>query len=290
MDDKKQLITDSLLHENTFLKHIGIATAISTGFAERNSQVTVVGGLAVEFYTNASYMTQDIDMVTSRPDHIKEVMTELGFVNRGGIWHLPQDPSVTVEFPPAPLAGDQSKIFPVRIGKQSVDIIGVEDIIISRANEAIHWGRGDSAEEWVRYMMAAHYKDIDWSYLEREAQKEQCAEVIERCRKWAKRNIKQMEIQQDIRNVSIRDAQKALADRIKNLDDRVNRESNPTLQQQIARSRAKTKELYDMLEKVDKRALIQIGGELNGQNLLRQKASICDQIPKLRTRSRGRGL
>jgi hypothetical protein len=47
-------------------------------------------------------------------------------------------------------------------------------------------------------MMAAHYINIDWTYLEEAAKKEQCVEVIESCRKWAKRNIKQMEKAQGI--------------------------------------------------------------------------------------------
>lgn len=181
-------IEEALSHQNPLLKHMGLAAAVASGFTQKGSQVTIVGGLAVEFYTNACYMARDINLVASRPEHIEGVMTELGCTNQNGIWHFSQALTLAVKFSANPLEADPHRLSSVHSMDAFVNIIGLEDLIISRAKAALQRSRGDSAEEWIRYMMAAHYERMDWAYLERGAGKE-VADVIRSCRDWAKRRV-----------------------------------------------------------------------------------------------------
>ncbi|MGO8669779.1 MAG: hypothetical protein ACLQVD_00080 [Capsulimonadaceae bacterium] len=55
-------------------------------------------------------------------------MSQLGFVNRGGTWILPIDPTFVVEFPAGQLA-----VQSVRLRNGNVaEVIGIEDIIVDR--------------------------------------------------------------------------------------------------------------------------------------------------------------
>ena len=168
-----------------------VAGVISEAFKTFGVIPVVVGGSAVEFYTLGNYTTRDIDMIVEDPEYIKSVMTKLGFLNDAGTWYLPHNPSIVVEFPKGPLAGDRKRIQPVQLpNNHTAYLISLEDILIDRTLAAKYWT--DGSEEWVRFMMVAHYDEIDWKYLRNVAKQELCLDTLERARSWARNKRKKL--------------------------------------------------------------------------------------------------
>lgn len=174
--DKQKLIREAAEIEDPLKRQMTVSAIIATELEKKGTAVVLVGGSAVEFYTAANYLTRDMDFIANHTDHVKETMLGLGFKSHGGTWHLP-DSSILVEFPPGPLEGDWDRTQEVTLSNgTSIKVIGIEDIILDRANAATHWQ--DRSEEWVLNMITSRYEDIDWDYLMKRAKEEQCEEVI----------------------------------------------------------------------------------------------------------------
>ena len=181
----------------------------------------MVGGAAVEFYGQANYATSDIDIVTVDNLNERNTMESLGFHQHGGRHWEMDDYPVSVEFPPAPLAGDLQRVmqFPlfvndVRCGNMS--IISIEDLIVDRCgNRTVH-NRDhsnaienenslfDDLDDVIYYLMDSYEDTIDWDYLMEQAklQSEECYKVAVHFKKYFKnlrgsvspKNPKRMEI------------------------------------------------------------------------------------------------
>lgn len=129
-----------------------------------------------------------------------------------------------------------------------------------------------------------------WEYVRQEAEKEQCLEVIDRCRKWAKRNVQLIENENELRMVPVQDIQGQLVNRSDTLKALAQSEPDESKRVQLLRSVSKIQDLLVVLSKVpDKKALLEVGGEFTGKNLLRQSKRIMDQALKL-TKSNDPGL
>lgn len=183
MENLKKRLKECIGIQNILQKQMTVAGVVSQAFQKFNLTPVVVGGLAVEFYTLANYLTRDIDMIIPGDQCANEAMSELGFKKRGSTWILPEDPTIIVDFPGSPLGGSWDKVLPVELDSgERVYIISIEDIIIDRILAVKYWG---DAEEWAQYMMAAHYDDIDWEYCLKRADQELCLDVFKKMKEWA---------------------------------------------------------------------------------------------------------
>lgn len=190
MDARKQILTAAQL-EDPLKRQMRVAMVIASELEKRGTQVVMVGGSALEFYTVANYLTRDIDFVATRPDDIKIVMTGLGFANDGGTWYLPENPHIVVEFPKGPLDGSWTRIQRVSGSDGTgVNIISMEDILIDRASAVKYWNDPD---EWVKYIMVGNYDRIDWEYLENRARELACDDVIAASKEWAQERRKEFQ-------------------------------------------------------------------------------------------------
>lgn len=186
MKPDKKSIEKELLN----LKRIGnrwekrlFFAAIISEFLQKNHRVdlVVVGGNAVEFYTLGSYSTEDIDVVVSNFGIVEELLGKLGFEKINRIWYR-EDLDISIDLTGSELAGDPKRVSRVSIKGKTVQVIGLEDIIVDRLNAFVHWKSkqdGFSAQE----MMAIHQADIDWEYLENRCKKEQVASALEKLKK-----------------------------------------------------------------------------------------------------------
>ena len=85
---------------------IDLAAIVAETLAQHGIQAVLVGGLAVEIYSENLYLTKDIDMVNTSyhpPAAINQAMGEIGFTKKGRVY-VNDTTDICVEFPSAPLA------------------------------------------------------------------------------------------------------------------------------------------------------------------------------------------
>lgn len=121
-----------------------LAGIIAEHLQSHGIEVVLVGGLAVEIYTENLYLTKDIDMVNTNyqpPKHLHAAMAELGFHKQGRVY-VNNTTNITVEFPSAPLSvGDEliKSTTHAKVANKNIPILKVEDVVKDRLAAFIHW-------------------------------------------------------------------------------------------------------------------------------------------------------
>ena len=124
---------------------------------------------------------------------IETVMEELVLVRSGDYrhWSHPQIP-FPVEFPPGPLqighlvVGDVSEI---EIEGTKLKILKVEDILLDRMVMAQKWD-DLQAQVQAEMLMYAHYDEMDWPYIRRQASQIGVLKIFQEIQKKVKRRVK----------------------------------------------------------------------------------------------------
>ncbi len=153
---------------------VELAAILAEHLQQHGVEVVLVGGLAVEIYTENLYLTKDIDMVNTnykKPSYLHKVMGELGFQKDGRIY-TNTTTSITVEFPPGPLAVGNNFITSTTVAKTKqgdIPILHVKDVVIDRLAAFIHWQDRQSLIQAVGVMLKHNLqpKDFD-SFLTKE--------------------------------------------------------------------------------------------------------------------------
>ena len=180
----------SIKRELLNLKRIGnrwerrlFFAAIISEFLQKNHRVdlVVVGGNAVEFYTLGSYSTEDIDIVVTNFGIVENLLQCLNFEKINRIWYR-EDIDISIDLVGSELAGDPKRVSRVSIKGRTVQIIGLEDVIVDRLNAFIHW-KSEQDGLWAQEIVAIHQGDIDWKYLEQRCKKEQVISALEEIKK-----------------------------------------------------------------------------------------------------------
>jgi len=180
----------SIKRELLNLKRIGnrwerrlFFAAIISEFLQKNHRVdlVVVGGNAVEFYTLGSYSTEDIDIVVTNFGIVENLLQCLNFEKINRIWYR-EDIDISIDLVGSELAGDPKRVSRVSIKGRTVQIIGLEDVIVDRLNAFVHW-KSEQDGLWAQEIVAIHQGDIDWKYLEQRCKKEQVISALEEIKK-----------------------------------------------------------------------------------------------------------
>lgn len=123
---------------------IELAAVVAQHLKHREIQVVLVGGLAVEIYTENQYLTNDIDMVDisyQKPAVLRAAMLELGFTKQGRVYRN-SSTGIVVEFPSAPLAvGDELIKEQTNIETEfgGIPILFAVDVVKDRLAAYLHW-------------------------------------------------------------------------------------------------------------------------------------------------------
>jgi len=121
-----------------------LAAIIATHLREHDIQVVLVGGLAVELYSENVYLTKDIDMVDisyAKPAKLHQVMAKIGFEKSGRIF-VCASTDITVEFPSPPISvGDElvTETTTVITPAGELPVLFARDVIKDRLAAYIHW-------------------------------------------------------------------------------------------------------------------------------------------------------
>ncbi|MCP5464956.1 MAG: hypothetical protein H7A33_08035 [Deltaproteobacteria bacterium] len=158
-------------------QQIHFAAILSAAFKKKNITLTVVGGSAVQFYTDANYTTKDLDAVLYGDDKasVEEVMNALGFKRSQSYRHF-EHPKLNfvVEFPPDPVAvGSKiiTKINLIKMNSLEVRVIRIEDILMDRIIGAIEW-KSEKYHEQAKLLWKKNKDLIDLKYLKNFAKEE----------------------------------------------------------------------------------------------------------------------
>lgn len=167
-----------LKDEPNELKKKTLFTAyLFTKLAKQEVDCYLVGGEAVELYTGGQFATGDIDItVTDRP-RAEKLLLRLGFVRAGMIW-LNEDLKIAVQIV-ASYPSRTEKIRTVKIGKFTLKVIGVEDLIIDRLVAAKYWRSNPKLDtEQATVLLGAFRNSLDLEYLERRAFEEKVSDFL----------------------------------------------------------------------------------------------------------------
>ena len=142
----------------------------------------IVGGEALEIYTQGAYTTGDIDLKT--PSKLTEkILEEWDFVKGGRTWfnekldiYVDLLGETLEEGPEAEKRVEQIEIAQSKI----IRVLSIEDLVIDRLNSSKWWGDKDS-RMWVKIMFEICRKigkDIDMDYLKKRASSEDVEDIL----------------------------------------------------------------------------------------------------------------
>ncbi len=173
--DKKRLEKISRLPVT--IQQVVLGAFLTKFFVEKDVKLTLVGGATVQFYTQAAYLTHDVDIILhgDTKEIIEEVMGKLGFKRTTMYRHFEHSFfNFVVEFPPAPIEVGSRVIHKVNVIKTDegpVRIIKIEDIIMDRIVAGVEWKDEPSIEQ-AKLLWIKNKKIIDKNYLTDFARKE----------------------------------------------------------------------------------------------------------------------
>ncbi len=164
--------------ENLADRKIYFMSLLTREAEKRNVQPVVVGGSAVEFYTEGIYPSYDIDLVGNRRI-IGEILEETFDFEPSGRHWINEQIGLYVEIPSSHLAGDKNKITTIRVENQPVYVLGLEDLIIDRIKACVYWESRTDYEQ-ARFLLRQYKNRLDFEYLEKKTRAEGLLRVLKR--------------------------------------------------------------------------------------------------------------
>lgn len=134
----------------------------------------LVGGAAVEFYTEGGYSTADIDLVAPGGPAVAKSLSELGF-ERMGKDFVDVKRKIYLEFPSAQLKPEEESV-PLQVNQEWIRIISPEDLIVDRLCAFKFWG---SAIDGVNVLMLLELEVLDRNRLETRAAQEEVLDALQ---------------------------------------------------------------------------------------------------------------
>lgn len=140
------------------LNMVDLAGLVANHLHAHNIDVVLVGGLAVEIYSDNLYLTKDIDMVNinhTPAKKLQKAMAEIGFHKKGRVY-INDTTEISIEFPSSPLSvGDEliTKTTTVTSGRGAIPILTVSDVVKDRLAAFIHWGDNQSLVQATAVML-----------------------------------------------------------------------------------------------------------------------------------------
>lgn len=137
---------------------VELAAIVAVHLKQRGITVVLVGGLAVEIYSENLYLTKDIDMIDisyQEPTVLGRAMAEIGFSKQGRVY-VNDTTDICVEFPSAPLSvGErlitETTVFESNVGE--IPILFAKDVIKDRLAAYFHWQDKPSLVQAVAVMI-----------------------------------------------------------------------------------------------------------------------------------------
>lgn len=143
---------------------------------KKNIRPIVVGGSAVDFYTEGIFPSYDIDLVGSRKIIGDILENNFDFKRSGRHW-ISEEIGIYVEVPGEELAGNPDKITTIKVNDLKLYVIGIEDLIIDRMAACSEW-KSDTDCKQAQYLLGYYHSRIDFNYLNKKAKDEGLLKVL----------------------------------------------------------------------------------------------------------------
>lgn len=186
MDYRKEL--DELLGVTDPLRRRARFMGILSREVERESGnvPVIVGGFAVEVFTVGRYSSLDVDVKGPR-EAITRILTDMGF-RHDGTHFVHEGLDIFIQWlgeGPSPLSESPERLVNVPVDQAAglfIRLVGFEDLIIDRLNQAKHWKVADAGMWAARILEAALAGEdvpLDLDYLRKRAEEEDVADVLD---------------------------------------------------------------------------------------------------------------
>ena len=156
------------------LKHLMLASLVSAVFRERGIELVVVGGSAIEFYTEGAYVSGDLDLCLIPPSRIdlrtrQELMGKLN--GEGG----PRNWQVAGQY--VDILGEVETLARTPFGELTapygpVRVVSAEDLLAERVLISVYPQRHEPADACARKLIAVALSgqiELDWAEARRVA-------------------------------------------------------------------------------------------------------------------------
>ncbi|MGC2062473.1 MAG: hypothetical protein WA610_05800 [Thermodesulfovibrionales bacterium] len=158
--DKKPIIEEN----DEFKRKLLFLSALNREVRDKGIEFIVVGGSAVELYSFGKYQSGDIDIISSGSLSITEILLQNGFTKKGKNF-ISEELGIFIEIPGRTLSGDPERVKTFVFGEDmSVQVIGVEDLIIDRLQSCVLW-KYETDGEWAENLIGKYRDAMDLDYL-----------------------------------------------------------------------------------------------------------------------------
>ena len=154
-------------------RSIRIAAIVAEALRSIGQDPVLVGGAAVEFYTQGGYTTSDVDMLAVGGPELVKVMSGLGFEKLGKDF-VDDRNKIYVEFPGEGLSASEQAV-PFIIEGWRLRILSVEDVIVDRLCSFKFW---KSATDGLNALKLMEANRENRSRLEDRAQEEDVEDAL----------------------------------------------------------------------------------------------------------------
>ncbi len=171
-DQIQGALNDISAESDPTVRHLKLAGLVSTVFRERGVELVVVGGSAIEFYTEGQYASGDLDMCLVTPARLdvrtrQELMGQLGA--RGG----PRNWEVSGQY--VDVLGEVETLARTPFAELQTPygrlrVISPEDVLVERLLISVYPQPYESAAACARKLAAAALSgqvEMDWQEVER---------------------------------------------------------------------------------------------------------------------------
>jgi len=150
--------------QDTSTRDLYFCALLSREVGRRETPIVVVGGSAIEIYTEGTYVSGDIDLVGNR-SALARILESWGFARKGREWyHTQWKLAVDLVSENAGLTGSRKLIRTIVTPYGSVRLAAVEDLIVKRLVSAKYWQISSDREDAA--ILARRYRgELDRTYL-----------------------------------------------------------------------------------------------------------------------------
>jgi hypothetical protein len=174
MDDVRARFQTALAVDNETERKLAVVSLIDELVQRIGWRAIVIGGLAVEFWTDGAYTTADVDLYLPHGPAVDDLLAELGFVKEGRHW-VQREYELFIEAP-ASFPAEEEDAAEVELSSgDKVLVLSIEDVIIDRLHQFVAGGHREVVEQGMTLLLS---DEVDHGRLLRRAESERLSNAL----------------------------------------------------------------------------------------------------------------